>query len=102
MRDEHPDLIKVIASPERVPMIEVLIDLGFDINAASPGSGTTSLHRAAGSNDLELARILIDLGADPDAIDSYVGVTPLAWAQHSHYDEVADYLRPLTTPDADD
>lgn len=99
LRQTHPALVQRAASRGRTDMIPALIDLGLDIDARSGGSGTTALHHAASTNDLELAKTLIGLGADPDITDAHVEATPLGWAEHSRNNEVADYLRPLTRPD---
>lgn len=96
VRQTHRDMVVRAAARGRTDMIPVLIDLGFDINGKSGGSGTTALHHAASTNDLGLAHALVDLGADPDVTDNHVEATPLGWAEHNHHDGVADYLRPLT------
>jgi ankyrin repeat protein len=96
LRQTHPALVQRAASRGRTDMIPALIDLGLDIDARSGGSGTTALHHAASTNDLELAKTLIGLGADPDITDAHVEATPLGWAEHSRNNEVADYLGAVT------
>ena len=59
--------------------------------------GTTPLHLAAYEGDLELARLLVSLGADPDRPDPAFGSTPVGWAEHAHHDELADYLRSVSS-----
>ena len=87
---------------------ELLVDLGFDVNAKgrtdmpSDQPWQTALHKAAGDGNLDLARVLLRLGADPDIRDARFGSTPLGWARHFGHDSMAELLRRVTTPDAPD
>ncbi len=77
------------AQPPRVSLIEAvkagdpaevrtLIDGGADVGATEP-DGTTALHWAAHSDDLDVAARLIEAGAEADAVTRY-GIAPLALA----------------------
>ena len=89
----HPGLVKNVSAGDEA-MLELLIELGFDINDRS---GTKSaLHHSAEANDPARARLLIEHGADPNLTDTHIGATPWGWANHFHHDEAAAYLRPLT------
>src|SRR5207244_1809201 len=57
--------------------------------------GTTPMHNAAASGDLEMVRLLVELGADPNVRDPRFDATPLGWAEHNEQREVADYLARL-------
>lgn len=93
LRTEYPGLCKNV-TPEHESMLDLLIELGFDINDRS---GTkTALHHAAEGNDTNRARFLIDHGADPNLVDTYIGATPWGWANHFGNTETATYLHPLT------
>src|SRR5438477_639841 len=46
----------------RLPAVELMVDLGFDVNARND---TTALHEAVATGDLPLVRALIGVGADP-------------------------------------
>ena len=90
---EYPGLCKNVTA-EQPDMLELLVELGFDINNRS---GTkTALHHAAEGNDTQRARLLIDHGADPNLVDTHIGATPWGWANHFGNSETATYLHPLT------
>jgi hypothetical protein len=96
--DEDPDIVDaaralrpiaildaVIAG--RPDAVELLADLGFDVNAAAaPGLGivvgSTALHHAGVAGAVDLARLLLALGADREARDQEYDATPLGWAEH--------------------
>ena len=93
LRTEYPGLCKNV-TPEHDVMLDLLIELGFDINDRS---GTkTALHHAAEGNDTNRARFLINHGADPNLVDTYIGATPWGWANHFDNTATANYLHPLT------
>jgi ankyrin repeat protein len=68
--------------------VEVLVDLGFDVNALGRADvpveqeWETALHRSAGEGDVALTRRLLALGADPNVRDRRFDATPLGWARH--------------------
>ncbi|TDU90044.1 ankyrin repeat protein [Kribbella voronezhensis] len=72
--------------------LEPLQKLGFDLNV---GRFRTPLHLAAVNGHLDTVRKLIELGADPTAEDPQYHATPRGWAQHSHHQDVVDYLDTL-------
>ncbi|MDW3178726.1 MAG: Imm1 family immunity protein [Acidimicrobiia bacterium] len=93
LRIEHSGLCKNVTA-EHPDMLDLLIELGFDINDRT---GTkTALHHAAEANDTNRARLLIDHGADPNLVDTYIGATPWGWANHFGNTETATFLHPLT------
>lgn len=92
---EHPGVIKNVTANRR-NVLATLLDLGFDINARTGGSGTTALHEAAQADDVALARLLVEHGADPNVSDTYVDSTPWGWADYGHHADVAAFLHPLT------
>ncbi len=57
----------------------LLAALPFTLTAADDPDGTTPLHWAVRSNDLDAAQRLLHAGANPDAANRY-GVTPLSLA----------------------
>jgi ankyrin repeat protein len=87
-------------------LIELLVELGFDINAMgradvpSNQPWQTALHKAAEDGDLELARALLRLGADPDLKDARFGGNPLRWARYFNRQPIIELLEPVTTPEA--
>jgi ankyrin repeat protein len=86
-------------------VIELLVELGFDVNAKgrtdipSNQPWHTALHHAADQGHLELAQTLLRLGADPDIKDARFDATPLGWARHSDRTQLIELLEPVTAPD---
>jgi len=59
----HPDQLIRAAEKDSVAAVELLIELGFDVNARSR---TAPLHEAAMHGNVEIIRLLLDHGADPN------------------------------------
>jgi hypothetical protein len=74
--------------------VELMIDLGFPVNARSDDGGTP-LRAAAYSGSAETAHLLLDRGADLEARDTTWEFTPLVWAT------VGSGERPTRNPQAD-
>jgi hypothetical protein len=102
-RRRRPGLIVWAAGQGRVTSIELLINVGFDVNAFGRADTPveqkwqSALHTAAGDGNLALTAPLLELGADPQAKDKRFDCTPLQWAQHLGQQPVIDLLAPLTT-----
>ena len=61
-------------------VVELLVDVGADVNATEPTStGSTALHRASFKGHNEVVKLLLDGGADADIADN-CGYTPLILA----------------------
>jgi hypothetical protein len=105
VRTARPGLIVWAAVLGRAAAVELLAELGFDVNAKArtDGPGTTewetALHHAAGVGNLALARRLIELGADPGLRDHRFSSTPLGWARYFGQPELIAFLEPLTSPE---
>ncbi|HEY1674404.1 MAG TPA: ankyrin repeat domain-containing protein [Streptosporangiaceae bacterium] len=105
VRTARPGLIVWAAVLGRTAAVELLAELGFDVNAKArtDGPGTTewetALHYTAEAGNLDLARRLIELGADPDLRDQRFGTTPLSWARYFGQPELIAFLAPLTRPE---
>jgi hypothetical protein len=101
----RPGLIVWAAVLGRPAAVELIAELGFDVNARArtDGPGTTqwetALHHTARAGDLPLARRLVELGADPDVRDERFGTTPLGWARYFGQQELIAFLDPLTSPE---
>ena len=119
LRGDHPGLANQVRSARqalitwaaacgRPEPVEILVALGFDVNAKgrtdmpSDQPWQTALHHAAGDGNLELAQTLLRLGADPDLRDHRFDSTPLGWARHFGQQPLIDLLEPLTTPQLED
>ena len=104
MRAERPALITWATACGSAAAVELLAELGFDVNAKgrtdvpSDQPWQTALHKAAEDGNLELAQTLLRLGADPDIRDQRFDGTPLSWARHFGQQELIDLLEPLTAP----
>jgi len=56
-------------------IIRLLLEYGFDVNAAVPANGYTPLHDAVWVNNVDAATLLLEFGADKDIKDT-AGLTP--------------------------
>lgn len=101
-RRRRPGLLVWAAARGRREAVELIAELGFDVNALGRGDTPgetpweTALHRAAASGDLGLARTLLALGADPDITDARFAATPLGWARHFEQPSMVELLEPVT------
>jgi peptide-methionine (S)-S-oxide reductase len=76
--------------------LELLLDLGVDVNAFAPEgfhAHATPLHHAVDSKSLEAVKLLVEAGAKLDTKDGVYGGTPLGWAEYLGRPEIAAYLR---------
>ena len=60
--------------------VELMLDLGFPIDARGGDNGGTALHAAAYAGSAATVRFLLDRGADIEARDTTWDSTPLVWA----------------------
>jgi hypothetical protein len=106
IRATRPGLVAWSAATGRSLAVELLVELGFDVNAKgrtdvpSNQPWQTALHKAAEDGDLELATTLLRLDADPDIKDLRFDSTPLGWARHFGHQQLIDLLEPVTVPEA--
>jgi ankyrin repeat protein len=107
MRAARPALITWAAACGSPAAVEILAELGFDVNAKgrtdvpSDQPWQTALHKAAEDGNVELARTLLRLGADPDIRDKRFDSTPLGWARHFGQQAIIELLEPLTADAAE-
>jgi ankyrin repeat protein len=100
-RERRPSLVVQAAVNGRADVVELLYELGFDVNALGRSDvpieqpRETALHVAAGDGNVELVRQLLALGADPEIHDARFDATPLGWAEHFEQVATADVLRVL-------
>jgi ankyrin repeat protein len=98
MRAARPALITWAAAIGSIPAVELLAELGFDVNAMgrtdvpSDQPWQTALHKAAGDGNLDLTTALLRLGADPAITDARFNGTPLDWARYFGQPAVAGLL----------
>lgn len=92
----RPHQISVAADHDRSDAVKLMIELGFDVNAADPyPHEQTALHGAAYNGNLELVRYLVEHGADRDIEDCSFHSSPVGWAEHNEKREVVDYFSSL-------
>jgi hypothetical protein len=105
VRSTRPALVVWAAASGHPGAVELLVELGFDVNAKGRSDvpldqpWETALHYAANAGDVELARTLIRLGADPDIKDLRFDATPLGWARHADQEQLIALLEPITAPE---
>ena len=88
--------ISVAADQDRPDAVKLMVELGFDVNAADPSPHQqTALHGAAYNGNLELVRYLVEHGADLDAEDCSYHSTAAGWAEHNAQQAVVDYFSSL-------
>ena len=101
MAAEHPDYVRApgpmltAASNGRSEVVELLLSLGADANAAD-SEGITALHRAVQSGSVPTVRRLVEAGADLEVRERRWKGTPLSWSAVLGKPEVFDYLEPIS------
>ena len=97
-RLDRPGLVVWAAASASVETVELLVELGFDVNAYGRADAPveqpweTALHHSAGNGDVDLTRRLLDLGADPELRDQRFDATPLDWARRFQHQATVDLL----------
>jgi ankyrin repeat protein len=111
IRAEHPEVVSearrsrpglIVWAAARAPVraVELLVELGFEVNALGRADAPveepweTALHHSAGTGDLGLTRRLLELGADRGIRDKRFDATPLDWARHLNQHSTAELLEP--------
>ena len=104
-RAERPGLVVQAATTGRVSAIELLVELGWDVNAKArqdlpiEQEWETALHAAVSNGDGELVLQLLAAGADPTIKDSRFDATPLGWARHGGHTDLIEILGRVTPDD---
>jgi ankyrin repeat protein len=101
---DHPGLVGRLSDMEQggamvqaaevggTAAVELMLDLGFPIDARGGDDGATALHAAAYAGSAETVRLLLDRGADIEARDTSYDSTPVDWAA------VGSGFRPRSNP----
>jgi hypothetical protein len=98
----RPALISWAVANGRRDAAELLLDLGWDVNAlgrtdvVNDERWHTALHMAV--HDPSMVELLLERGADPTIRDARFDATPLGWARHGEHAEAIAILEPLTAP----
>jgi Ankyrin repeats (3 copies) len=80
LTDEDHQAIAHAADHGNLPAVQLMLDLGFPLNAPVGDDGASPLHAAAGAGAAELVAFLLERGADIEAKDTTWASTPLCWA----------------------
>jgi len=86
--DKHP-LLVIAAQGDHWDLVELLVNKGADVNAASTGG--TALHYAASKGKGEVVAFLLENGADPNAEDM-IRRTPLYHAVWQGHEDIVSLL----------
>ena len=101
---DRPGLVVWAAASGRRAAVELLLDLGFDVDARGRGDvpveqpWQTALHEAAAADDVALIDLLLERGADPTVRDARFDATPLGWAEHLGQQAARRRLAEVTPP----
>ncbi|MGH2875268.1 MAG: ankyrin repeat domain-containing protein [Solirubrobacteraceae bacterium] len=94
--ERRPDQLVRAAEQDSYEAVELLIELGFDVNARPR---TAPLHEAAMRGNVAVIRLLLDHGADPNVRDTGYNATPAGWAEHHDQHEAQELLAALEHSD---
>jgi len=75
--------LRIAAEHGHLAVIDQLLAAGAPVDGLDR-DGSTALHEAAYSGQVDTVRHLLARGADPALRDSRFGATPLGWCQHRH------------------
>lgn len=100
LSEAHPEYLQdaevmiIAARQGRLDIIELLLDLGMNIDVKHVG-GFRALHTAVAPNAIEVVKFLVARGSDVDApTDNYGG--PVGFAAHFGRRDIANVLAPLS------
>jgi ankyrin repeat protein len=89
--DRYPGALIDAAARGNAQGVELLAQIGYDVNARRIGQ--VALHLAAYNGARELCELLLRLGADPRLRDDAFEAPAAGWARHAHHDELAEWLQ---------
>ncbi|HVS25188.1 MAG TPA: ankyrin repeat domain-containing protein [Gammaproteobacteria bacterium] len=87
-----PEVMLTAARSGIRDLVELLLDLGMDVDIADAG-GIRALNHAAGAGAVDVVQLLLERGADVDRPTKHYG-GPLGFAAHFGRRAVADVLAP--------
>ena len=93
--ERRPDQLVRAAEQDSYPAVELLIELGFDVNARPT---TAPLHEAAMRGNIAVINLLLEHGADPNLHDAAYDATPAGWAEHHGRQEAHRLLAAVEQP----
>lgn len=97
---ERQTALALAAQHGHADVVTFLLDQGEDPNRFNPEghhSHSTPLHQAIAGGHLDVVKLLVGRGARPEIQDTLYGGTALGWAEHCEHQEIAAWLRNLTS-----
>jgi ankyrin repeat protein len=95
----HPRALIDAAERGNTKGVELLAQIGYDVNLRRDGQA--ALHLAAYAGNRELCELLLSLGADPTIRDNAFHAPAAGWARHAHHDELSIWLQERESKSAD-
>ena len=92
---EGSDIVTRAVETGRLEAVQLLVQLGVDVNDPERSQRITPLHAAASNGRRDMVELLLRAGADPNARDREFDATPSAWADHQGHTDIAQYLETL-------
>jgi hypothetical protein len=105
-RAARPGLIVWAAARANAKAVDLLIRLGFDVNALGRADvpieqeWETALHAAVSIGDRGLVERLLTAGADASIKDARFEATALGWARHFEHPDLVAVLERITPEDS--
>lgn len=84
---------------ENLEIVRILLESGADTSVPEYGEVFPPLTIAAGKGNLEIVQLLVEAGADINQIAQSSGAFALDSAAGGGYEDVFNYLAPLTNPE---
>lgn len=82
LSDHEQKIVSLAAQRGAADAIELMAEIGFDVNVQDSDGGATPLHWAAWQGQAAAAKALLRSGAVRDVLDSRFNAPPVGWCAH--------------------